>query len=48
MIGSFLVMRAESREQILEIMNKDVYTLGGAWDMDNVRVILCGWSQVAT
>jgi uncharacterized protein YciI len=34
--GSTIVMRASSREEIKEVLRKDVYATSGVWDVENV------------
>jgi uncharacterized protein YciI len=34
--GSTLVVVAKSREEVLEMLNGDVYVKNGVWDMDKV------------
>ncbi|KAK5628802.1 hypothetical protein RRF57_004517 [Xylaria bambusicola] len=36
--GSTLVCVASSKEEILEILNKDIYATSGVWDMDNIQI----------
>ena len=36
--GSTLVVVAESREEILEILKGDIYTRSGVWDMDKIQI----------
>ncbi|KAJ1668018.1 hypothetical protein IW140_002451 [Coemansia sp. RSA 1813] len=38
MVGSALVMRADSKEQIIEMLMSDPYTMGKAWDLDTVQI----------
>ncbi|KAJ2551383.1 hypothetical protein EV175_003714 [Coemansia sp. RSA 1933] len=38
MIGSALIMRAESKDQIMEMLMSDPYTVGKAWDLDTVQI----------
>ena len=35
--GSTIVMKASSREEVLEELKKDVYATSGVWDMEKVR-----------
>lgn len=35
-LGSTLVCRAESKEQIVEQLKKDIYVSSGVWDLDKV------------
>ncbi|KAJ9156644.1 hypothetical protein NKR23_g936 [Pleurostoma richardsiae] len=36
--GSTLVVVAKSREEVLEMLNGDVYVKNGVWDMDKVMI----------
>ncbi|KAI0913854.1 hypothetical protein F4824DRAFT_502887 [Ustulina deusta] len=36
--GSTLVCVASSREEVLELLSKDIYTTSGVWDLDNVQI----------
>lgn len=36
-IGSTLITTAESREEVIEILKKDIYTTSGVWDIEKVR-----------
>ncbi|KAJ2843933.1 hypothetical protein J3B02_005116 [Coemansia erecta] len=38
MVGSALVLNADSAEEVVEILKSDPYTVGRAWDMDSVRI----------
>ena len=35
--GSTIVAIAESKEEIIEVLKKDIYTESGVWDIENVR-----------
>jgi uncharacterized protein len=37
-MGSTLVCWAESKEQIIEELKKDIYTTSGVWDVDKVQI----------
>lgn len=37
MTGSWFLIREESLEKARERLSKDVYVLGGAWDLSKVR-----------
>ncbi|OAA33295.1 Dimeric alpha-beta barrel [Moelleriella libera RCEF 2490] len=37
-LGSTLVCRAESKEQIVEQLKKDIYVSSGVWDLDKVQI----------
>lgn len=39
MLGSFLLINAESKEEVLETLKKDQYVVGRAWDMSTIRVV---------
>ncbi|KAI1126316.1 hypothetical protein F5Y10DRAFT_267203 [Nemania abortiva] len=36
--GSTLVCVASSKEEILELLSKDIYTTSGVWDLDSVQI----------
>ncbi|KAI0114510.1 hypothetical protein GGR51DRAFT_448766 [Nemania sp. FL0031] len=36
--GSTLVCVASSKEEILELLSKDIYTTSGVWDLDNIQI----------
>jgi uncharacterized protein YciI len=36
--GSILSVNAESKEEVLEILSKDVYARNGVWDLTNVLI----------
>ncbi|KEF56441.1 uncharacterized protein A1O9_08022 [Exophiala aquamarina CBS 119918] len=38
MVGSFMMIKAESEEKVREWIEKDAYTRGGAWDAKNAKV----------
>ena len=38
--GSVMVAVAESKEEVLDKIKKDVYATSGVWDMDQVRISL--------
>jgi len=38
MIGSFMLIKAESEEKVREWVENDVYTKGGAWDAKNAKI----------
>lgn len=38
--GSVMLAVAESKEEVLEALKKDVYAQGKVWDMDNVSGFL--------
>ncbi len=40
MNGSTVIIVAESKEEILETLRKDVYAKEGVWDVDNVSSFL--------
>lgn len=35
--GSTLIAVAESKDEILDILRRDVYTTSGVWDVEKVR-----------
>ncbi|CAN6595653.1 hypothetical protein TRVA0_001S01552 [Trichomonascus vanleenenianus] len=37
-VGSMLTVRANSREEVKEILKKDVYYEKGVWDVDNAEI----------
>jgi hypothetical protein len=37
-MGSTLVCWAESKEEIIEELKKDIYTKSGVWDLDKVQI----------
>jgi len=43
--GSTIVIQASSREEIKEILRKDVYAKEGVWDVENVSCC-CVLSQI--
>ncbi|KAI1113025.1 hypothetical protein F5Y14DRAFT_452435 [Nemania sp. NC0429] len=36
--GSSLICLASSKEEILELLSKDIYATSGVWDLDNVQI----------
>ncbi|KAJ1809093.1 hypothetical protein LPJ56_004597 [Coemansia sp. RSA 2599] len=38
MVGSALVLNADSVEEVVEILKNDPYTVGRAWNMESVRI----------
>ena len=38
MIGSALIAVAETKEEVLEKLRKDVYATSGVWDVDNAQI----------
>ncbi|KAK3325791.1 hypothetical protein B0H66DRAFT_599933 [Apodospora peruviana] len=38
MCGSTLIAVAESREEVISILKKDIYTEKGVWDVDNAQM----------
>lgn len=38
MVGSIMMIKAESEEKVREWIEKDAYTLGGAWDAKNAKI----------
>jgi uncharacterized protein YciI len=43
--GSTIVIQASSREEIKEVLRKDVYTSSGVWDVENAQMwpLLCAF-----
>lgn len=49
--GSMMLAVAENEAQVLELLNNDIYTTSGVWDMENAQIIpvcypfglLCSW-----
>ncbi|KAG2419178.1 hypothetical protein HFD88_002285 [Aspergillus terreus] len=37
--GSSLIVVAESKEEVMELIRKDIYSTGGVWDLENCQVI---------
>ena len=40
MAGSTLVVVAESKAEVVEVLKKDIYATSGVWDVDNARYSL--------
>ncbi|KAK4058154.1 hypothetical protein OIO90_000893 [Microbotryomycetes sp. JL221] len=38
MTGSFILIRGESKQHVKDLLSKDIYTTGGAWDIDNATI----------
>jgi uncharacterized protein YciI len=38
MVGSFMMIKAESEEKVREWIENDAYTKGGAWDAKNAKI----------
>jgi uncharacterized protein YciI len=38
MTGSFMLMKAESEEEVKKALEGDAYTKGGAWDVANAKI----------
>ncbi|KAI1817348.1 hypothetical protein GGS20DRAFT_582486 [Poronia punctata] len=36
--GSSLVCVAESKEEVLEVLKKDIYATSGVWDLENAQI----------
>lgn len=36
--GSILSFQADSKKEVLEILNRDVYNENGVWDLNNVEI----------
>jgi hypothetical protein len=37
--GSMMLAVAENEAQVLELLNNDIYTTSGVWDMENAQII---------
>ncbi|CAI7564308.1 unnamed protein product [Penicillium glandicola] len=37
--GSMMLAVAENEAEVLELLNKDIYTTSGVWDMENAQII---------
>jgi uncharacterized protein YciI len=37
--GSMMLAVAESEAQVLELLNNDIYTKSGVWDMEKAQII---------
>jgi len=37
--GSMMLAVAENEAQVLELLNKDIYTTSGVWDMEKAQII---------
>jgi uncharacterized protein len=38
MIGSSLIIVTETKDQVLDILNTDIYTRSGVWDVENAQI----------
>ncbi|KAK4054751.1 hypothetical protein OIV83_000675 [Microbotryomycetes sp. JL201] len=38
MTGSFVLIRGESASHVKELLSKDIYTTGGAWDVEKATI----------
>jgi hypothetical protein len=38
MIGSFMLIYAESKEEVIERLRADIYSTAGAWDVDKLQI----------
>jgi uncharacterized protein len=38
MTGSFMIIKADSEEQVRKMLESDVYVSGGAWDVENMKI----------
>jgi hypothetical protein len=38
MIGSALIAVAETKEEVIEKLKKDIYATSGVWDVDNAQI----------
>lgn len=41
--GSMLMVVAESKEEVMELIRKDIYSTSGVWDLENCQVIPVGF-----
>ncbi|KAK5074241.1 hypothetical protein LTR64_006614 [Lithohypha guttulata] len=39
MVGSVMLVKAESEEEVKELLKNDEYTKQGAWDVENAKII---------
>ena len=42
MAGSFMLYRADNIEQARQMLEDDIYTKGGAWDMSKAEIFSVG------
>jgi uncharacterized protein len=38
MTGSVMIIKADTEEEVRELIESDVYTKGGAWDVKNAKI----------
>jgi uncharacterized protein len=38
MMGSVMIVKADSEEEVKKLLENDVYTKGGAWDVKNAKI----------
>lgn len=38
MVGSAMLMYAETREEVVDILKSDIYARSGVWDMDKMQI----------
>jgi uncharacterized protein YciI len=38
MVGSALIVFAESKEEAMEIVKNDIYTTSGVWNLDKIQI----------
>ena len=38
MTGSVLVIAGETKEEVLKLLQSDIYTQGGAWNVENATI----------
>ncbi|KAJ9651423.1 hypothetical protein H2198_009307 [Neophaeococcomyces mojaviensis] len=38
MTGSVMLIKAETKEEVIELLKADEYTKQGAWDVDNAKI----------
>jgi hypothetical protein len=43
--GSMMMAVAENKEQVLELLSKDIYVTSGVWDMENAQIIPVCWNH---
>ncbi|KAF2155576.1 hypothetical protein K461DRAFT_290595 [Myriangium duriaei CBS 260.36] len=37
--GSALMVQAETREEVVQILEKDIYATSGVWDVENAQIL---------
>ena len=38
MLGSCMIIKADSEEEVREMLENDIYAKGGAWDVKNMKI----------